>query len=222
MPLSSITENAPAFAYVKSEGPGTRSVETLTIDQNQTLKAGTILGQVSIGALAVAAAAAAGNAGNGALGAWTAAAGTPLGVYKADLVEGAANAGTFRLEGPDGVEVGEIKVGVAFNAGGLAGTIGDGAVDWAAGDGFTLTVTDAPPANAGNYVALNPAATDGSQNFAAIAGRHLTTGPGETARLLGHVRDCEVWASRLDYGSLNAGQIDAVNAQMAEKGVVVR
>lgn len=220
--LNTITEQPRPYAYVKSEANGTRSRETLTIDQNQTLASGTILGQVEIGALSVAAAANAGNAGNGALGAWTAAAGTPLGVYKADLVEGAANAGTFRLEGPDGVEVGEIKVGVAFNAGGLAGTIADGAIDWAAGDGFTLTVTDAPPANAGRYVRLNPVATDGSQVAKAVCTRAVVTGAGQTEDVVGHVRECEVFGNRLDYGTLTADQIAAANGQLEAAGVIIR
>lgn len=220
--MTILTEGAHPFEYVKSEASGTRSRETLVIDQSQTLKSGSVLGQVSVGALAVAAAAVAGNTGNGALGAWTAAAGTPEGVYRATIVEGAANAGTFRLEDPFGVEIGEIKVGVAFNKGGLGGTIADGATDWVAGDGFTLTVTDTPPVNAGRYVAINPAATDGSQHFAAICGKAVVTAAGKTAKVVGHVRSMEAWAGRLDFNTLNGGQITAAKTEMAAKGVLCR
>ncbi len=92
-------------------------------------------------AYAAVSAARAGNTGNGTMTANpTTAAGVKAGVYTLTCIEPAANAGRFRLEDPDGIEVGEPTVAVAF-AGVLGFTIADGATDFLAGDAFDITVT---------------------------------------------------------------------------------
>lgn len=96
-----------------------------------------------------AAAAVAGNTGNGTITATpTTSAGVKAGVYKATITVAAANAGTFELEDPDGVTVGEGTVAVAFSRGGLAFTIADGATDFVVGDQFAITVTAAGASSA--------------------------------------------------------------------------
>lgn len=88
------------------------------------------------------AAARAGNTGNGTITPTpTVGVGAKAGVYTAQAFATASNAGKFRVEDPDGIEVGVATVGVAFNRGGLQFTIADGATDFVDGDTFEITVT---------------------------------------------------------------------------------
>lgn len=85
----------------------------------------------------------AGNTGNGSFGAIDATAGTAeLGIHKLVCFAVATNAGKFQHFGPDGLLIGIVTVGVAYTGGGLTFTIADGATDFVAGDGFTVTVTE--------------------------------------------------------------------------------
>lgn len=91
--------------------------------------------------LAATAAALGTNTGNGAMGAITVDETLArAGAYVLTVVEPAANAGAFVVEGPDGAQIGDGNVGAAFNAGGLAFTLADGATDFVAGDSFKITV----------------------------------------------------------------------------------
>lgn len=81
------------------------------------------------------------NTGNGAMGAITVDEDIARpGVYTLTIVEPAANAGTFIVSDPDGAQIGDGTVAVAFDAGGLAFTLADGATDFVAGDSFAITV----------------------------------------------------------------------------------
>lgn len=81
-----------------------------------------------------------GNTGNGAMGAVTPSAPAKAGVYKLTIVEPGANAGIFTVTDPDGIELATGTVGVAYNNGGLAFTLADGATDFISGDQFDITV----------------------------------------------------------------------------------
>ena len=83
----------------------------------------------------------AGNTGNGAMGAITVGAGAKAGTYRLEIIEAAANAGTFGVWDPDGIMVGTGNVASAFSGGGLSFTLADGATDFVAGDGFAIVVT---------------------------------------------------------------------------------
>lgn len=83
------------------------------------------------------------NTGNGVMGAIAVAANTPTGRYRLQIVAAAANAGTFMVTDPYNKIVGFGTVGVAFTQGGLTFTLADGAVDFLAGDGFTIDVLPA-------------------------------------------------------------------------------
>lgn len=80
------------------------------------------------------------NTGNGTMGTITVSAGAKIGNYTLSIIEPGANAGTFIVLDPDGVQIGDGAVGAAFSAGGLAFTLADGATDFVAGDSFTLAV----------------------------------------------------------------------------------
>ena len=207
-----VAESSYPGEFILSEAPRTRSRETIIIAASQTVLAGSVLGQISLGTLAVAAAKT--GTGNGAITGATVAAGSQLGVYVATCVAAATNAGTFVFQSPTGEELGSIAVGVAFTLGGITATIADGSADWVAGDEVRYTVTAGANAAAGQYVLLNPSATDGSQVPAAIAFAPVTTGGSATAKINAIVRAAEVKSGMLNWGSLSAGQITTATAQL--------
>ncbi|MBW6524427.1 head decoration protein [Sphingomonas sp. RHCKR47] len=132
--------------------------------------AASVLGIVTLGT--AAAAAKPGNVGNGTFALNESA---PLGprtkpgIYTLRCIAAAANGGTFRLEDPDGIVLGDVAI--AGGAGGTAvvgehirGTITDGATDFAVGDGFDVTVGLAPKVAGLDRAKLAAAASvDGSQ-----------------------------------------------------------
>ena len=139
--MTTLNEDLHPFAFVISEAAGQRSRENGKVKSGQNvLAAGTVL---ALAAGTAVAAANAGNTGNGAMGAITVTAPAKAGVYRLTITAPATNAGSFIVEDPDGVEIGTGNVGSAFSAGGLAFTLADGATDFVAGDGFTITVTAA-------------------------------------------------------------------------------
>jgi hypothetical protein len=138
-------------------------VRKKTLLSGQNCVRGTVLGAVTIGA--VSAVADAGNTGTGALtGQAVGSVGVPqVGAYRAVCIEPAANAGTFVVYDPFGVEIGKHTVaGAAFNNQ-ITFAIADSA-DFIAGDAFTITVA----AGSGKYLKAVAAAVDGSAVAAGI------------------------------------------------------
>jgi hypothetical protein len=198
--------------FVLSEAEGARSRENGTLLTGETVVAGQVLGEVEVGT--GAAVAQAGNTGNGVMGAITVGAGAKAGVYHLEIIEPAANAGTFLIEDPDGIEVGTGNVAAAFSAGGIGFTLADGATDFVTGDGFNITVA----AGSGKLRAFATANTDGSQHPRAISLYNATaTGADHAVSYI--ARDCEVNLKSLTYP---AGQDAAVIAGLLERGIVAR
>ncbi|PHY12830.1 head decoration protein [Caulobacter sp. B11] len=219
--MTLMSERRYAGEHVISEAERGRSRDTLIIAASQTLLAGAVLGQVLTGALSAAAAANAGNTGNGVMGAITVDAGAAEGEYRLIFIEPAANLGDFVVERPDGVIDGHGKVGTAYD-GKVNFTLADGAADFVAGDGFVITVTAADAAAQDQFKAHNPAATDGTQIAAAVLFDAVTTGVGQTAKAVAHVRDCQVNADLLAWNGHNTNQKAAAVAQLRALGVIVR
>lgn len=120
---------------------------------------GLVMGKTWRGA--VTAAAAEGNTGNGVLtldATTPALAGAAVGAYTVACVTAASNGGVFRVSAPDGVLLGDVAVGATF-ANRIKFAIADGAVDFAVGDTFTITVA----AGAGKFKPFDPSALDGSE-----------------------------------------------------------
>lgn len=136
--------------------------DTVLISGGVDLPRGALLGAYVTAATAVAAAGA--NTGNGAMGAVTASGIVQEGVYSLKITKAAANAGDFEVIDPKGAVVGLGSVAAAFNQGGLAFTLADGAADFIVGDSFTITVS----ALTTKYKLAARAAIDGSQNPVAI------------------------------------------------------
>jgi Bacteriophage lambda head decoration protein D len=225
--MTLITEPVYTGEFVLSEGPRGRSRDEVAIGENQTLNAGTVLGLSSVGTLAAAFAALGANTGNPTCGAITVAPGTEVGEF--DFVMDDAT--HFHMLQPPGApedvpgeEVGHGVFGVEFNAGGLGFEITAGGVACVPGDSFKITVTQSGALNL--WVRWNPAATDGSQNAAAISFAPIVTpDPNSGAATVNAVvidRDAEVKSGVLDWGAAEPAQIAAATAQLAALGIIVR
>lgn len=205
-----------AGGFMVSRPGGYRHAEGITVLSGQNLLAGAVLGRVLYGA--ASSAAQAGNVGNGVMGAITMGAGAAPGLYRVEVVTAAANAGTFDVFNPAGDFVGQGTVGVAFNAGGIAFTLADGGTDFAAGDGFNITVA----AGSGKYKEYNPGNLDGSGVVAGILWDDCDATAADV-HAAAVVRDCEVNQGELTWFSgASGGQITAGIAGLTALGVICR
>jgi len=222
--MTAITETRHAGGFLVSESkPGLRSRDQVTLVQqaaittppvNQT-QAGTVLGQITVGATA-AYAAAGGNTGNFTCGAVTVTAGAVEGAYTVVF----ASAAAFGVYLPGGVLLAEGHVGTAFGQGGIGFTLTAGVTPAVAGDQATITLAAA--ANSGLYTPLSLTAADGSQNAAAILFNTIDATRGNTAVTV-ISRAAEVNGGELVYpAGATLTQIAAINAQLAAAGIIVR
>ncbi len=159
--MTEVKEGQHKAEFIVTETEGTISRETVTLLAGQNLKAGHVLGKVSVGT--ASAQASSGNTGNGTISAITVGAGAKAGNYKITCIEPIAGSGVFAVEDPDGITIGSAHVGAVFT-GPINFTLTDGATDFVAGDLFTVTVT----AGSGKYKEYNPANTDGSNHAVAL------------------------------------------------------
>lgn len=176
---------------------------------------GTVLGKIPSGT--ATAAAVAGGTGNGTI---TMDATTPIlpgakaGVWRATCITAALNGGTFRVEDPDGAVRGDVAVGGTF-ADGVKFVIADGLTDFVVGDAFTVTVHSL----SAKYVPISFAATDGSQNAAAILidGCDATSADVESAIL---IKDAQIVSSQLTWPSgATSAQKAVALGQLADLGI---
>ena len=215
--MPNLAEGNYTAEFLLSEENGYRSRDNITLKTPENLKAGAVLGR-EITAATEASAAAAGNTGDGAMGAVTASAGAKEGTYVLTIIEPAANAGTFTVEDPDGIEIGNGTVAVAFSAGGIAFTLADGATDFVAGDRFTITVTAA----SFKYQAHDPAATDGTQDAVGILLSDIDASAADKAAAA-ITRDAEVKSGELIWKTgISAADKELGIAALAEAGILVR
>ncbi len=152
------------------------------VGADRVLTVGMVLGKISKGA--ATGAPVAGNTGNGTItGAPTVLQVAKPGVYRITCIEPATNGGTFQVEDPDGIVIGTAVVGVAFNTH-IGFTITDGAVDFVAGDAFTVTVA----AGSGKVKQIDFAATDGSDKAHGVLYANVTAPNGVDAKGVAIVR----------------------------------
>lgn len=215
--MTILTEGKHAAEFLVSEASGSRSRERITVLSGETLVAGAVLGKVTVGTATPAAFA--GNAANtGTIASVTLSAGAKAGIYKVVIIEPATNAGRFTVEDPDGITIGTGTVGVEFVGGGLTFTVADGAADFSAGEGFTLTVG----AGSGKYREFDPTNTDGSQTAVAVLFDAVDAAAADRPGVA-IVRDAEVNAAELSwFTGADANQKAAGLAQLALAGIIGR
>lgn len=219
-----LTEPLHAGGFMVSEANSFRSRDKAMAALSQTLKAGQLLGARVIGANATVSTSAdtSNTAGSGAI---TMDAVTPVlsnaqnGTYRAVCIEPAANAGTFAVFDPSGVEIGRANVGATF-ATQIKFVIAD-ATDFVAGDAFTITVGIEPGDK--EYAAFDPVATDGLARVAAINFAPVVT-DGTTKQAITIIsRDAEVRLSDLTFSvGITDVQKAAALADLAALGIIAR
>lgn len=213
--MTTLNEPMHDWEFVLSEANRTRARDNVSLMQGQKLVAGAVLGLIATGA--ATSAAGAGNTGDGTMGAVTVSSAAQVGDYTLTVTAAAANAGDFSLTAPDGSAVGTGTVAVAFDAGGLAFTLADGATDFAVGDTFTISVTKVP----GHHVAYDNTASDGSEAAVAVLGAYTDTTDGHRAVAVAS-RDMELNANLLDWGGNDAAGITAGKADLTALGLILR
>lgn len=130
--------------------------QQITLAAGAVYPRGAVLGKRTLGAATSVFA----GTGNGIL---TMDATTPLlagakqGAYVITCIAAASDSGTFRVEDPAGVVLGDVAVGATF-ADQIKFVIADGSIDFTVGAKFTVTVA----AGSGQYVIAEAAAVDGS------------------------------------------------------------
>lgn len=223
--MAVITEGMHSGEFVGelAMGPGYH-IDAVTVLEGEVLEAGAVLGKILDGDSA-SAAKSGGNTGNGT---FVLDATTPIqpgaveGVYTLRCITAATNGGVFRLEAPDGTVLGDFTI--TGGAGGtvaiseqIKGVLTDGSTDFAAGDGFDITLS----AITSKVVEYNPAGTDGSQVLdgilmsdadatdADVASTALRRGPAMV-----NLNDL-VWKT----GATAAQKTAALNALLANKGI---
>ncbi len=221
--MSQVTEGVYASEFLMSEAPGYRSRDEAVIDSSQTIKAGTVLGQITEGArTAVGAAGVPAPAAATITASPPASLATKVGVhYFVCIVGGSATASKWRHIDPDGDIVGVATGATAYAGGGLSAlTIADPGTDPTVGETFTVTVTAVDGSE--RYVAVAPSAINGSQHACAIAYAPAVTGVGETKRIAVVSRDAEVKLDALDLGALTDDQKAAALVELFALGIVAR
>lgn len=186
-----LTEAMHAGAFIVSEEENFHCRDAITIALSQTILCGQVLGRRNIGTAAVTSAvvADASNTGNGV---FTLDATAPVGAgaingdYRVVNELVAANSGEFVVYNPRGVEIGRVAVGATFNSD-IKFVIADGATDFAIGDAFTVSVGIETEGDL-EYLPLNLAGTDGTQNAVAIAIYPVTTDGVTKQKIAGLVR----------------------------------
>jgi hypothetical protein len=152
------------------------------------------------------------------MGAITVSGEAKLGNYKLTILHPVSGAGAFRVDGPDGIEVGTGQVGTAFSAGGLAFTLADGTPDFVAGDGFDITVSGGTE----KYAIMDPAATDGTGHAAGILYGDTDASAADTACTI-TARQAEVNSAELVWKSgITDPQKTAALAALAALGIIAR
>lgn len=194
--------------FLLSEAPGTLSRESVTVASGAgKLAAGTVLGQITKGA--VTADGVATTAGNGDF------------VAESVSADASAQAGVYRLVSlsatkallyaPDGAFLGQYTIGDAYDANGITF---DTEGTWAAGD--TATITVAIAAGSGQYVAYDDDGTDDGRRAAAgilLAAVDATSAAQDAVMIARHA---EVAGAKL------IGSDAAALADLADLSIVAR
>lgn len=207
--MTTLTEAPHAGEYILSEANGALSRETASVSGGP-FDAGTVLGQITVGA---ATAATIVGTGNATISTIVVVAGAVPGVHTLRAIA----ATKLWLLGPDGQYLGQATAGTAATLGGLTFTVTAGGTAMVAGDSFAITVA----AGSSAYTAHDPDATDGSQVAAAVLYAAVTASTAVDATVT--ARQAEVNDNYLTWADgISAGEKTAAIAALATHQIIVR
>ena len=147
--------------------------EAITLEANQgALLRGTVLGIKLTGA--VAAKVSGTGDGNVAAASVTIGRDAMAGVYRLTCTAAATNAGTFKVQRPDGRRLADLTVASAYSSSDISLTVPDGATDWGVGAVIAVAVT-------GKAVAYDDTLTNGAEKAALILADDITVGTSDVA-----------------------------------------
>jgi hypothetical protein len=220
--LKTITEPKGAGHWISGPYDPNQSAEEITLAATAVaLPSGTMLGMVAIGTLsAVAAAPVSGTGaapGNGTLNAVTVDAGAPTGEWQVKFTD----ATHFEVIRPDGTIEGNGTLGVPYN-GGINFNGSAGGTAFTEDDRISVAVSAAAATK--QFKPIDPAATDGSQNWAATLYEGRPAKPGGTQAAVGVVRGPVVGNLNLVsfLVSMTTDQKATAVAQAKAAGVIIR
>jgi hypothetical protein len=209
--MSSKTENPRTGDFLLSEANGTYSRENGILSSGNNLLAGAV-----VAALLAAAGTKASGTGDGTIGAVTLGSAAEVGTYVLTCTAAATGAGTFSVQTPSGEYLPDLTVGVAYVSSHINLTVADGTTDWGAGAVINVVV------DAGEYVELAPAGTDGSQIAAGVLWDNTDASAADAACVVIR-RQAEVRADGLVWpAAITDAQKYTAIAQLAELGIVLR
>jgi len=207
-------------SFLVSEANGmyrSRDKADVIANSSAVLVAGTVLGRVVTGtAESAVKTVPEANTGNATSSAITTTSNARTGIYRTRFL----TATTFTVARPDGSMLANGATGVAY-VGEIGFTLTVGATPMIAGDGFDVTVTNAP----GDFARHDLGASNGTQNAGGILFEEVLPGVGaafnKNRTII--VRDCEVNGAQLIHSAAaTAAQIVTANAALLALGIVVR
>jgi hypothetical protein len=216
-----LTESKRLGDWLKYEQENHYSRDIVTIlagnGAERALLSGMVLGKVTKGA--AVGAAVAGNVGNGTItAAPVVGVAAKPGVYRIVCIEPATDGGKFTVEDPDGILLGVASVGVEFTTQ-LTFTIADGAIDFASGDAFTITVA----AGSGKFKQIDFAAVDGSNVACGLLLLDAAAPDGADSSAVAVVRNAIVSDNGITWPSgATTEQKAAAVTQLKAAGILVR
>jgi hypothetical protein len=206
-----LNETTHAGGFILSEANGNRSRVGAKLNSGQDLAAGAVVGQIKSGAGAKIS-----GTGDGTIGAVTLGPDAEVGIYVLTGKTESANAGTFSVRTPSGQQLPDLTVAAAYASTHINLTVADGTNDWDIGDIIHVTVTG------GDFEALDPAATDGTQHAAGILYAGVDASDADTLATF-IVRDAEVNANELVWpDAITAGQKSVATNQLNARGIFLR
>jgi hypothetical protein len=210
--MNILTEQYRLPDIVRREIDRDFSRENVTFAAGAAIPLCAVVGRVTKGE--PVAAAVQGNTGNGVVAGVALGVLAEVGIYTLECATAVAGSGIFHVLSPSGLRLEDLVVGASYASPHLALTLGDGAVDFAVGDAFTITV----PAGSGKCKLLAPAAVDGTQ---AAAGISIAAYDASTVDIRGVIisRDAVVISNRLSWPvGITAPQKTQALAELAALG----
>lgn len=170
--MTIMVENTYLGDLVKREADDFFSREKITIKAGEVLSLGEVLGKM-LKSIPTTGTADESNTGNGTCTGVAGGSDTKIGDYVLTCINAdVSGSEVFKVIDPDGFQLDNATVGVAYESNGINFTLNDDAQDFVVGDKFTISVS----AGSKKFVALDLDAVDGSQIAAGFAIKDYAAG----------------------------------------------